>query len=478
MKLLEKEYAQDLGLDVTDSTYAIGFLLNSKMNNAADPIPFKVAESALEQIASTAIGKPWIPGVKGKNSTHIRKEGVADQTDVIDFHRNHAGGTIVQYYINPITKNVSVIVKLFPDFIAEVRDGKVSDYLSPMLGNITQDETTGEVTFAEIVHLHSVDVPGYEKAIAKFAGTCTGPIGQCMKELTTLAASGQLKEYRDSSETCPVLFLKGKQSLGSSSMSAEPIPAQVPKPAAKPVPVPAPAADGSDPVMTKLDEIGTSVASMGDEIKKIEAMEDNNAGVLKEVAAAAGIDSEKVMTMASMGNDQPPIPNPAADGVNPMPPKPYEKPNGFGAAGTNPLEQDNVVSQLKIRVEQLEKEKIERKKKELELMRTNQALVIAQGEVLLHENGLTKADIPKRIKHYVGLKNTVTNEPLDLTLLSYKYKTIVDTKLESIDAPQTTTQDVPIDAIAASGYSYDSGYPVNEPTAPTVADLDKLEDSI
>ena len=467
LKLLEKEYARDLGLDVTDSTYAIGFLLNSKMNNAADPIPFKVAESALEQIASTAIGKPWIPGTKGKNTLHIRKEGVADQTDVIDFHRNHAGGTIVQYYINPITKNVSVIVKLFPDFVKQVRDGKVSDYLSPMLGNITQDETTGEVTFAEIVHLHSVDVPGYEKAIAKFAGTCTGPIGQCMKELTTLAASGHLKEYRDSSEACPVLFLKGKQSLGSSSMSAEPIPEP------KPNPVPAPAADGSDPVMTKLDEIGNSVASMGDEIKKIEAMEDNNAGVLKEVAAAAGIDSEKVMTMASMG-DHPVVPNPAADGVNPMPPKPYEKPNGLGAAGTDPLDQDNEVSKLKTRLDQLEREKLDRDKRELELIRTNQAQVIVQGEVLLHENGLTKEDIPKRIKHYVGLKNQITKEPLDLTLLAYKYKTIVDTKLESVDTPQ----EVPIEAIAASGYNFDGSYPVNEPTAPTVSDLDKMEESI
>ena len=138
---------------------------------------------------------------------HISKEGVADQTQVLDFHRKYAGGTIIDYYINETTGNVSVIVDIFPEFVNMVKNGKISNYLSPMIGNLTVDNVTGEITDGEIVHIHSVDIPGYEKNIAKFTGTCDGPIGTCMKELQAVAAAGKILQYRNSSVrvSCKVL---------------------------------------------------------------------------------------------------------------------------------------------------------------------------------------------------------------------------------------------------------------------------------
>ena len=171
--------------------YAIGFLLNDKQNHAVDPIPFKIATSALEQIAKSSIGKPWIPGKRGEASLHIRKPGETDQSDAISWHEQYSGGTIVAYHINPENHNVSFIIKLKPGYKELIEENReIAEFLSPMLGDVMSDPRTGEVTGGTIVHIHSVDKSGYDPKVAKFSGLCTGPEGKCTSVLKSVAASG------------------------------------------------------------------------------------------------------------------------------------------------------------------------------------------------------------------------------------------------------------------------------------------------
>ena len=489
LRLLESKQADELlGQSSASKTYAIGFLLNDEMNQAADPIPFKVSESALEKIAQSAVGKPWIPGTKGENDLHIRKPGVSDQTDVIDFHRKHAGGTIVSYYLNPKTNNVSVIVEIFPEFIDMIKNNQISEFLSPMLGNITQDRSTGEIVDAEIVHLHSVDVPGYEKKIAKFSGTCKGPIGQCMTELVAVAAAGKIKEYRDSSIACPVKFLESNKMFFNTAASKPKIPKMdLTNPSQQPPMEPTPAnapQNPDDPVMAKLDGIGASIAAMGDEIKKIEAMEDNNAGVLKELSAAGGLDPEKVMTLASMGSMNPNTPDedemkPAGIGaMGEQGQYPHKKPMNMmpSAGASGAFERDMEFAKMRAELDQMHKKEAIAEQTKQQLIRKNQAEIIARGEVVLHENGLTQEDMGKRVNHYFTLKNPNNPEQLiDLTLLSQKYKAVIDQHLDHTEPPKSEIAIT--DSIAASGgMLYDSGYPVGDAAAPSVAELDKIEE--
>jgi hypothetical protein len=59
------------------------------------------------------------------------------------------------------------------------------------------DKKTGEVLKGRIIHLQSVDAPGYEKAVAKINGICEGGLKQCMAELRIKGASSSLKGYQN-----------------------------------------------------------------------------------------------------------------------------------------------------------------------------------------------------------------------------------------------------------------------------------------
>ena len=188
MKILDDSQAQRYGGD----TYAIAFLLNDKQNKAAQPAPFKIHPDAVLPITQTSIGKPWLPGQMGANSKHAAKPGVASQIDALEWHRQRAGGEIVDFIVNQNTMNASVIIRIDPEWVDTVRSGKISKYVSPMISNFEQD-VNGELISGEIVHIHSVDVPGYEPAVAQFAGVCTGEYASCRTNLDTLAAAGRMR---------------------------------------------------------------------------------------------------------------------------------------------------------------------------------------------------------------------------------------------------------------------------------------------
>ena len=128
-------------------------------------------------------------GQMGKNTRHIAKEGVASQTDALDWHRARSAGHIVDFIVNYQTGNTSVIIEIYPKFVDAVRQGKMSKYVSPMISNFEQDEN-GELVSGEIVHIHSVDWPGYEPEVAQFQGICTGELSSCKANLMTVAATG------------------------------------------------------------------------------------------------------------------------------------------------------------------------------------------------------------------------------------------------------------------------------------------------
>jgi len=134
---------EDFNLDPTGSTmYLQGFLINSKQNHAADPLPFKVAQHALEKIAKTAIGRPWIPKpLPGGN--HVRPYPEATVEEIIDYQKHLAAGEMVAIRKNTETGNIHTIIAVFPENRQQVLDGDYAPLNSPMLGN--WKEENGEI---------------------------------------------------------------------------------------------------------------------------------------------------------------------------------------------------------------------------------------------------------------------------------------------------------------------------------------------
>lgn len=185
---------QETYSDDKDALYVQLFLFNDQQNHAADPIPFKIATSALDKIVSSAIGKPWIVHLDG--SKHVR--GASDNpADIIKYQKLFAKGEIVAGYRNPDSNNVHVIAKVFPEYVQDVRSGRIpsSPYLSPLV--YVKEWRDGEITDAEVLHVQSVDTPGYDPQIAKISGICQGMIRECMTELRALGAAGKLKESQE-----------------------------------------------------------------------------------------------------------------------------------------------------------------------------------------------------------------------------------------------------------------------------------------
>jgi len=180
--------------------YVIGGLFNDQPNEAADPFPFQIATSALDKIAKTSIGRPWIPNGDNlhKLKKHVRPHPWATAAQIVEFQKEFAGGEMVAYIHNSTTHNVYSIIEIFPEFIEMVEKKQIYPYLSPMIGNQLPDKKTGQYIDGEVLHIHSVKTPGYPPTLAQFKGSCTGGIKQCMDELRPMAASGTLLESRKS----------------------------------------------------------------------------------------------------------------------------------------------------------------------------------------------------------------------------------------------------------------------------------------
>src|SRR2546425_12616899 len=53
-----------------DRYYVKAFVINARPNKAADPAPFQIASAALDKIASTVVGRPFV--VWYRDDRHIR----------------------------------------------------------------------------------------------------------------------------------------------------------------------------------------------------------------------------------------------------------------------------------------------------------------------------------------------------------------------------------------------------------------------
>ena len=175
--------------------FVIGFLINAEQNMASLPAPWKVSEEHLIRIANTAKGKPWLPGgPPGTNKEHFKVDASPQdpmgQRRNIQEHYEKAKGIITDVIPNRESGNVSVIIELTPEYAKKIDHKDVSPFLSPMIEGIVQDPITFDIIDGEIIHIHSVDSPGYKPSIAKFFGTCQGTHQECKIKLTPLAAAG------------------------------------------------------------------------------------------------------------------------------------------------------------------------------------------------------------------------------------------------------------------------------------------------
>ena len=206
----------------------------------------------------------------------------------------------------------------------------------------------------------------------------------------------------------------------------------------------------------------TELAAMGSRIGNAERVEDNNAEILREVAASAGVDPSRIMTcgqqMGGMQGGQPQgAPTQGAPGM-------HQQYGSYGAAGQKSPEE--WMAYYKERMEQLEAKQKEQEEKAWMDARQKQAETIVRGEMLVNRSRFKdESAVEKRLKHYVGLKNE-QGQWQDLTLAAQMHadniKAIEQRKPEQEAQPQNQqpAQEDPL-TVAAAGLLADfNGYPV------------------
>lgn len=313
------------GFDLEEEKFfALSFLVNDEPNTAADPRPFKVASSFVEPLTKTGMGRPWIPKTL-PNGKHVRPKKNATAAEIIEFQKKFSQGIMRGYWVNPLTQNANVIIEIFPEYIDDVRNGNIEPFVSPMIGNWKEDEN-GEIVEGEILHLQSVETPGYDPEFAKFLGTCEGNFNECALELEPLAAMGKIKEYRNSSISCPKKFLN---TLGANGIQmSDTTNTTDSKPTGE---SPKDTSGGEAKIIEKLDSIQSEVTT-------IKESQDLVKEVIADVAvAAAGVDDAAIKEKLGMG---------AAGDDDPDKDKPKDEP--VAAKGTQ--------SQIMLKQKELEKE--------------------------------------------------------------------------------------------------------------------------
>jgi len=356
----------------------------------------------------------------------------------LQLQKNHAGGELIDYVMNDEGNRAWGIFKIWPEWRDMFENKEISQdlppFLSPMIGNWVRDEITGEIIDGELLHVHSVDNPGYDRAYARFIGKCTGPIDQCMRELRPLAAAGLVKEWRDNSCPCPKNFLNTKLSLGAAGMP--PAETQPPK------------------------NDGNSNPSLETVTKDVESLKQTYTSLSQEVSSIKTLTEAMAakMGISAGGEGDAGTGNPAV-----------------AAAGKEKDDKKNEtqdIAAIKAELEALKKEEKERKaadekraKATEERERKRLARTIVAGELLL-EKSITEDKRKEREDYYFNLKDEANPEKLqDLTLLAKTY----ESKLQKL-VPQT--EEDPI-AIAAAGL--DDDYTVHGAAEPN---YDEIENSI
>ena len=424
---IKKLNEEGFTLDASGTTmYMQGFLINSEQNQASDPVPYKVAKFAVDKIAKTAVGRPWIPKPL-PNGNHVRPYPEATVEEIISYQKDFAAGEMVAVRKNEDTGNIHAIIAVFPENKQQVLNGDYAPLNSPMLGNYKIEND--EVVDAEIIHLQSVKSSGYSPVYAKMNGVCEGPLNECMTGLRTLAAAGKLEPWRKSSCPCPEKFLNTSQTLGSASMPLDP---PIPPASAEPPKDTAPEGGEAkaEQAMKLAEEVKTEVAEIKtmvvEEEKKIEELVVSNNEVVQAVQAIAP--EAKVKPVDKPGAETPATP-PA--------------PTTMAAAGLQIQrlskkfdEQAKVLKETQSELTKLKKDTEADKIKTATEMRTNQAITIVSGEIIL-KKFTPKDDKEKeaRVKHYVELKKKDSEELTDLSLLAENYASIVGAPTE--EKPET-----------------------------------------
>ena len=456
-----------------DNHYAIGFLINAKQNHAADPESFKVSKANLMRIAKTAIGRPWLPGKpKGQNLKHFRTPPATSIQSYRENKKKHierARGIITDIIPNAVTGNISVIVKLTPEYAQKIESHKVSPFLSPMLTVFAKDPRTDEIIDGEIIHLHSVDESGYSPEIAHWYGTCKGAHQECKTKLQTLAASGSPHNTHNT------LIRKSSE---HSKMSAQPqqppgMPDTVIPPAAA-----APGMEGGGDI----NEVKSLIVQIGEELQHVEDVVDQNFDITKQAVAAAGVDVSKFQMCKPQQAGMPDAADPAMPPAEPQAAMGGHKMMG-AAGGSTPTDQR--ILKMEQQVAAMKKQLADKDAKIASDSRKKMAQIIAKGEIAIRIDDQKKEDYAKIVEKYFNMKHPNNpNELADLTLFAAHYEKVLNsltsppaTPTPIVAAQQTAaaqTPEVPL-VVAASGYLYGS-----QPTPKTTKkfDYDKMEDAI
>lgn len=422
VRILSKEQIADLNkkghnLDASgDTLYVMGFILDDTENTSIEPGSFKVAKQAVEKIVRKGLTRPWLPGKKGQEK-HFRPSPDATDAEILELQKNHAGGELVDYVMNEEGNRAWGIFKIWPEWRDMFENNELSEelppFLSPMIGNWKEDQITGEIIDGELLHVHSVDHPGYDRAYARFIGKCNGPIDQCMRELRPLAAAGIVKEWRDNSCPCPKNFLNTKLALASSGMP--PTETQPPK------------NDGSstpslETVSKDVESLKSTYSALSQEVSSIKTMTEAISAKLG-ITAGDGADGGTPPAVAAAGKDQDGKPKANAE-----------------------------VEAIKAELADLKKEAKDAKTAEEKRIKLSQekerrrlARIIAAHELLVKKS-ITDDKRKEREDYYFNLKEEGSENLKDLTLLAETY----EAELKKV-VPDTEEEQI---AIAAAGDEY------------------------
>jgi hypothetical protein len=416
--------------------YALSFLINDEQNHAADPRSFKIATSFVEPLTKTGMGRPWIPDTL-PDGKHIRPKKGATAEEILQFQKDFAGGIMRGYWVNPISLNSNVIIEIFPEFKKAVEDGDIPPFVSPMLGNWTEDKN-GEVITGEILHLQSVGTPGYDPEIAKFMGTCEGDFNECAIQLEPLAAAGKLKEYRNSSISCPKKFLNTLAASGIQMSLDHSQPPTEPEP--KPEENKGGTSEGEAKILAAVEEIKTTTETLKEAIVEV-------------ATGAAGVDENAIREKMGMG----------AMADHPENPEEKEKEKTLAAAGAKQeLESVTIAKKALKELDILKKERADEKDILTQKERERQVKIIVKSKLL-----------SKEVK--IEDKDSYTKELLEKKS-STKPEELADLSLLAEDAEKRIISLIPEDETLGAAGLYDD-YPIPESTESTV-DYASIENSI
>ena len=462
--------------------YGIAFLINSDQNAASLPAPWKVSEEHLIRIANTAKGKPWLPGgPPGSNKHHFKvdaspKDEMGQRRNIQE-HYKRAKGIITDVIQNHESGNVSVIIELDPEYAKKIDHKQVSAFVSPMIEGIVQDPETFDIIDGEIIHIHSVDSPGYKPSVAKFFGTCEGTHQECKIKLTPLAAAGTAatedKSYFNRVSNKPLYM----------DEPMTPPPTGGAPPAGQDAPgIPA----GGD-----LEQIKATVVEIGEEVQRVETLIDENSAVTQQLASAAGMDPNQVQMCKQQGQQPAAAMGPPQEAVPGMPPQQPQAAMGhqMGAAAGGLVAAtaaDAKVLKLEQQITLMKQQIADQSAKAAIAERKRMAEIIAKGQITLGLNKVTKKDYQTIVDKYVTMKHTSNpNQLMDLTLMSLQFQEVLNglsqppadepaavaqTAPAQVAAPPATEE--PLTVVAASGYPF-GWQPTTTPA--TKINYDELE---